>query len=351
MRWYDWLTHLKVRTQIFSVPHANLYLLFPPERMGVLPSSVSAAEVQQKTELAYELFKKQPDLLVKYGRTTFVPAHDSNQKHPVHRFVLRQYYWMQQGLTKQAAYDKAETEFGEVFVEGRKHQSLLKEVAAYSSAVSYHSYYQHVVAKESSFRTERLLADLEKHKRAKNYSEIDEKIPDTFKKWERIRARYYPQEPFVPQPMPIQEVKNRLSSRAEFLLNTYQHKAAITDGLRTLHDDSILEEVKTAPKLISDQCKALYKELVSLGVTLRADGELDTSKVKNKELVKNLQSSELVKWVLKAQGDFNRSERSTSARAPELPREPVIADDDPGLKERRQRLKEAWKLKEAQSIV
>jgi hypothetical protein len=88
-----------------------------------------------------------------------------------------------------------------------------------------------------------------------------------------------------------------------------------------------------------------------LGVTLRADGELDTSKVKNKELVKNLQSSELVKWVLKAQGDFDKSGKSTFARAPELPREPVIVEDDPGLKERRQRLKEAWKLKEAQSIV
>lgn len=349
MRWYDWLTHLKVRTKVVSSPITAFYLLFPPEPMNVIRSTVSGAEIECKTELAKELFTQQPDLFAKYGMTTFVQSHEANKRHPVHRFVQRQYYWMQQGLTKQAAYDRARTEFGEVFVESRKHESMLREVAAFNSAVSYQTYYQHIAVRESGYRTERLLADVEKHKRAKNYSQIDEKIPDTFKKWERIRARYYPQEAFVPEPAPIQEVKNRFFTKAEFLLNTFQHKAAISDGLRALQDDSILQEVKAAPKLIASQCKSLYKELVDLGVKLQADGELDISKVKNKDLLKNLQNSELAKIVLQCKGDFSRFGNSKSMASLDPPREPVAVDHDPNLKQHRERLKEAWRLKESQS--
>lgn len=349
MRWYDWLTHLKSRAKVVPTGLSSLYLLFPPESLSSIRSTVPAAEIECKTELAKDLFIQQPDLLAKYGMTTFAYSHEISKKHPVHRFVQRQYYWMQQGLTKQAAYDRARTEFGEVFAEARKHESLLREVAAFNSAVSYQTYYEHVAVKESSYRTQRLLADVEKHKRAKNYSKIDEKIPDTFKKWERIRARYYPQEAFVPEPAPLQEVKNRFFTKAEFLLNTFQHKAAISDGLRALQDDSILQELKAAPKLIATQCKSLYKELVELGVKLKTDGELDLAMVQNKDLVKNLQNSELAKIVLKYKGDFSSLERAKPMPSLDSPRETVVVDKDPELKQRRERLKEALKLKESQS--
>lgn len=349
MRWYDWLIHLKSRAQVFPIPHVNLYLLFPPESVGSIPSAVPASEVERKAELAHELFTKQPDLLKKYGYTAFVPSHDANKKHPVYRFVQRQYYWMQQGLTKEAAYGKAEQEFGEVFLAERKHANLLQEVASYHSAVSYHSYYQSVAAHESSLRAERLLADLEKHKRAKNYSEIDQKISSTFKSWERIRARYYPQDFFVPNAPTAQEVKTRFFSRVEFLVNTHAHKAAVRDGLRALHDDTVYESIHTAPKLVGEQFKALYAQMVELGVTVSPDGQLDTSKITNPELVKNIRNSELLRLVMKYKGKPPAAESAAPSPPSDLPPQPTTVNDSDGFQDRRDRLHEVWKQRTTQS--
>ena len=82
------------------------------------------------------------------------------------------------------------------------------------------------------------------------------------------------------------------------MFKVYYERAAIYDRLQGLTDQQIQAEIQNSPAKMKKRTRALVKKLEKLGVTLKENGEVDYSQVKNDNLKNKLQSDPTIKAAL-----------------------------------------------------
>jgi len=290
-------------------------------------------------DLLHKFYLRYPD--VKYTVAKNAPGTVGKRPvNPALTFITRQQELIDQGYSENKSFELVEGEMAKEFDREREENRILRGFALNNRARSYLNYSQQLAEVEGRAKVQQLQRDLNKYEEQESkwqdliHNSSDKSIKDlyvdgnakdtNYETAEEYFSHYVPSrnlnDPVVPrdyQPVLYEIVKNPKKmknteslidiqsgfvSRTENLIKAHRHRASLTDGLKGLSDNEIVQKIREVPTKIQRNTKSLVKRLEKLNVTLKEDGSVDYSQIPYPHVVKSLKKMDtLVRTALMQQ--------------------------------------------------
>ncbi|OMJ81812.1 hypothetical protein SteCoe_17632 [Stentor coeruleus] len=280
MLWWERHSAYKRRGMLDTSIMHELMLIYPPEQ-GTTPRPPFPPNwLTDYSRLLRKLNKRRPETRDALGKPNSFS----------HKFLTRQLYWMRNGHTEESAFNKTEEELAKNLVEARQNAALLYEVGSSTSMKSFMDYYGQVAEYEGRLKVKKLIKDLPKFLRGSKEMNIFNEYQH-INEWEHLTNNIASSEETKTEP------KKTFLEKAKTLINYHDEKASKYDGLQGLSDDLIIWTARDAYRHIKKFSKKLLSKLETSGVSLDANGELDVSKIKNKNLQDAIKKNPMIKMI------------------------------------------------------